>query len=113
MTGRIQTTCVEAQLAEHPSLHHAQGTVSFPVARRAPDLASSDSTGLRSWRKLLIQEWGALSSHLGVEGLSQGQKAEPVSLALRLPAGMLVGVHYASSIRISGQWKRTRLLSLS
>lgn len=23
----------------------------------------------------------------------------------RLPAGVLVGVHYASSIRISGQWK--------
>jgi len=75
------------------------------VARRAPDLASSDLTGLRSRRKLLLQEWGAPSSRLGVQGLSQGQKAEPVSLALRLSAGVLVGVHYASSIRISGQWK--------
>lgn len=75
------------------------------VARRAPELTSSDLAGLRSWRKPVLQEWEALSSRLGVEGLSQGQKAELVSLALRLPAGVLVGVHYASSIRISGQWK--------
>lgn len=75
------------------------------MARRAPELTSSDLSGLRSWRKPLLQEREALSSRLGVEGLSQGQKAELVSLALRLPAGVLVGVHYASSIRISGQWK--------
>lgn len=75
------------------------------VARRAPELASSDSIGLRSRRNPLLQEWGALSSRLGVQGLSQGQKAKLVSLALRLPTGVLVGVHYTSSIRISGQWK--------
>lgn len=105
--GTKQTTRAEGfglhllmQLAECPSRHRRQGMGPFPVAGgpEEPRLSSA-------WRKVLLQEWGALSSCLGAEGLSQGRKAKPISLALRLLAGTMVGGHYASSIRISGQWK--------
>lgn len=88
---------LRAELAERPSLPRApcpeQPRRSAALARQGRGPEEAAPAGL-----------GALSSSSGHRGCPG-----PVSLALQPPAGMLVGVHYANSIRISGQWKRTCL----
>lgn len=78
---------------------------SGPGGQRSPRTCQFILARAKLPEEATAQEQGALSSCLRAEGLPQGQKAEPISR----PCGCLLaraGVHYASSIRISGQCKR-------